>query len=141
MKKTIYIIIDGCYSDWFIHGYFNDIEKAEKYVVWYNANHNGYGDEAYIQEHELLEPEIDYNAIKVLRNHKVVFDKRGNSWNMRNEPDRYDIYTGVKKKTVSGLWAHKKQIYHVEVTTHERKKAEKIAQDLLYKWLAESNGL
>ncbi|MCP4355762.1 MAG: hypothetical protein GY793_09075 [Proteobacteria bacterium] len=139
MNKTIYIVIYADYEDWDIKGYFEDLEKAEKYVVWWNSTHKY--EDLFIQPHELLTPEMDYNSIIVHRHHIVSFHKKGNSWSIRDEPDEYDIYTGEKKKTIAGVCKYNKDIYLVEVTTESRSKAEKIAQDLLNEYLAKNEGI
>jgi len=131
----IYLIVTGYYSDWSVVGYSEDKNDAEKFC----ANHNYkiedensecyYDDDYYIIECNNIQMNNNIKNIKLMYEHEIVFDfyKRfRNEKGMRNEPDRYEFYTGEKRKPkfkCSDIW------FSVKVTAENREKAEKIAQD------------
>ena len=128
----IYAIVTGEYSDWSLVGYFNNKDEAERFCL----SRQGEYDEPYVRELDLLSITEKEKAIEILKYHEVLFDNRDGKWIMRKEPKRYKIYSGKKTPTHSGIWPHNKRIFYANISTQSRKKAEKIAQDLMYKHLA-----
>ena len=128
----IYVVTCGEYSDWWIKGYFETREEAEKYCLKDTDSH--------IEGVELLSLTENQKKITYLKHHEVVFDKKDNKWIMRVEPDRYKVYEGKRQATNYRIWLDT-SIFYVEVTAETREKAEKIAQDCLYKYLAEEANL
>ena len=82
----IYGVFGGCYSDWYIVGYFNNRLDAEKYCTVFG------GGDYYIMEIKNLNNKEDLSKITLKYEHEVVFDFINNEWVMRNEPDRYKFY-------------------------------------------------
>ena len=136
MNKTIYGIFSGAYSDWNIHGYMTDRDEAEKYCAFmnkkYNNNNNDW-DSYYIMDINHIRANV--KDVKLKYFHTVVFDF---DTGMRNEPDRYKYYIGEDKEPFNkyntfrggGGWV---SFYF---NCDSREKAEKIAQDKYYQFLA-----
>jgi predicted ABC-type transport system involved in lysophospholipase L1 biosynthesis ATPase subunit len=77
---------------------------------------------------------------------EVVFDKYNTRWVMRNEPDRYSYHDEneitIKESTIEKFSVNPRVIIaKIPQKQLDRAKAEKIAQDMLYKLLAEEEGL
>ena len=136
MGNQIYLVVEGQYSDWRIVGYFTNKDNAERFCV---SQHSKY-DDPYVIVVDCLDDGIDLSGVKVLYEHEVVFDKRGSTMVMRNEPDRYNIYGGdIRADSVQSMnygWVAIK----VNQKKFNRKQAEKIAQDILYQYLELSHG-
>lgn len=136
MGNQIYLVADGQYSDWCIVGYFTNKDNAERFCVSQCSKY----DEPYVMVVDCLDDGIDLSGVKVLYEHEVMFDKRGGAIVMRNEPDRYNIYGGdIQANSVRSMnsgWVAIK----VNQEKFDRKKAEKIAQDILYQYLDMTGG-
>ena len=141
--NKIYLVVQGCYSDWDIVGYFKSRDDAERFCI---KEQNKY-DEPYVMTVDCLDGDIDLSDVKTLYEHDVLFDKTNNGWQMRNEPDRYKVYDGNKEnirankiepspyyRVISGPYTRWIRIT-VNQDKFDRKKAEKIAQDILYQYL------
>ena len=136
MSNQIYLVVEGQYSGWHIIGYFTNKDNAERFCV---SQYSKY-DEPYVIVVDCLDGGIDLSGVKVLYEHEVVFDKRGGTMVMRNEPDRYNIYGGdIRANSVQSMnygWVAIK----VNQKKFNRKQAEKVAQDILYQYLELSHG-
>ncbi len=132
----IYLVVEGQYSDWYVVGYFTDKDDAERFCV---SQHNKY-DSPYVMTVGCLDGGIDLSGVKVLYEHKVVFDRCNGTMVMRDEPDRYEVYGGdIRANSVfaiSNCWVR----VNVNQQEFNREKAEKIAQDILYQYLELSHG-
>lgn len=136
--NEIYVVMHAYYSDWHIHGFFTRREDADKWV----ATHAGQDEIVVVVE--CLDNKVDYSNITLKYEHEVVFDKRDGSWKMREEPDRYKVYIAdylrsnmVKNSThMVNPWVS----FKVNIVEDNRKRAEKIAQDMLYQYLDFCNG-
>ena len=136
----IYGIFNGEYSDWDVLGYYTNREEAEKRCA-INNKKCGYYDE-YVIELECLDGKVEMPKDKLHYLHEVVFDKCDGTWVMRNEPTRYKYSTEeITQKEIKegGSWV----VIFVKSRQGEtgRKKAEKIAQDRLYQYLALKKGI
>ncbi len=134
--NKIYLVVQGWYSDWNIIGYFTTKDDAERFCI---KEQNKY-DEPYVMSVDCLDGGIDLSDVKTLYEHQVLFDKTNNGWQMRNEPDRYKVYDGSKEDIrVNEIEVSNNRIKWICVTVNQdkfdRKKAEKIAQDILYQYL------
>lgn len=129
----VYGVFGGCYSDWYIVGYFNNRLDADKYCAAYGA------DEYYVEEIKDLQNEKDLSQITLKYEHEVVFDFRNNEWIMRDEPTRYKCYVADELKPNS-IWNSFSSCnwvgFRINIEKDNRKLAEKIAQDYLYQLLA-----
>lgn len=134
MGNKIYIVMEGQYSDWRIIGYFMSKDNAERFCVLQDSKY----DRPYVRVVDCLDGVIDLSDVEVLYEHEVVFDRRGGTMVMRNEPNRYRVYGGdnrannIKVSPCSYEWICVK----VNQREFNRKKAEKIAQDIMYEYLA-----
>lgn len=140
--EEIYAIFSGKYSDWNVEGFVYTREEAEKICVHHNehaAKKPYYGDEWYaipVSRFSVI-PKVELRYVQT-----VLFDKMANGhWEMRKEKDRYDVYSLVEFKNHAKA---KIDYYHlnnkiimaeVPQSTPYREKAEKIAQDMLVKFL------
>ena len=134
----IYAIFGGEYSDWYCIGYFTNKEEAEKYCVKY-----GEGD-YYVKELKDLSNKYDISDITLMYEYEIIFNFKNNEWIMRNEPNRYKYYSGNKLKQNYIQDSRKYNVapwisFHINLDKNDRKKAEKIAQDYLYKLIYYSN--
>lgn len=132
----IYLVVDGQYSDWRIIGYFTNKDDSERFCV---LKHDAY-DGPYVETVDCLDGGVDLSNVEVLYEHEVVFDKRGSTMVMRDEPDRYNVYGGeMRANRVEAIGYHWIRVI-VNQRGFNREKAEKIAQDILYQYLGLSNG-
>lgn len=131
----IYGVFGGCYSDWYIVGYFNNRVDADKYCAAF-----GNGD-YHVEEMKNLENKEDLSKISLKYQHEVVFDFRNDQWVMRDEPYRYGCYIKdelnpnsirVSDPRIKVNWV----CFYVNINEDNRKLAEKIAQDYLSELLA-----
>ena len=128
--KNIYAIMYAYYSDWHIYGYFTNREDADKYCV---AHPKG---EYHVEVIPCFDGKEDLSNITLKYEHEVVFDKNNNSWNMRDEPERYQPYVADYLRSNSIENGYRSWIsIKVNITKDDRKLAEKIAQDMLYQFL------
>lgn len=138
MSKTIYGIFSGEYSDWNIHGYFEDRDKAEKYCALKNRRvldtddeeeEYWYSDSYYVLDINNINEKVEDISLNYY--HEVVFDFRGNEGAMRVEPDRYEYYIGEDKKSNIRWNTFKDGSGWISFSfnCNSREKAEKIAQD------------
>lgn len=127
----IYGVFGGCYSDWYIVGYFNNRVDADKYC----ALHTDY----YVEEMKDLQNEEDLSKVSLKYDHEVVFDKKRDTgeWVMRDEPTRYNCYIADELKPNRIDYRGYEWVgFHVNIGEDNRKLAEKIAQDYLGELLA-----
>ena len=125
----VYGVFGGCYSDWYIVGYFNNREDADKYCCIY-----GDGD-YYVEPLKDLTNEKDLSQVSLKYNFEVGFDFEDGKWIMREEPNRHTCYidedlhcNNVRKSNSKFI----KYIYfNINLDHDDRKLAEKIAQDYL----------
>lgn len=120
----IYAIFSGEYSDWNVHGYFTDLEIAEKYCTF--MNNKGAGDYYIVN---LEEKKVDFDIESVQPEYKWVFnedftDAYGDNGQLKQQDD-------VEKVSEYG---HSERMIVVITKTKDREKAVKIAQDYFAKW-------
>lgn len=135
MDNKIYLVVQGCYSDWDIIGYFTREEDASKFVISQYDRYDG----PYVTAVDCLDGGIDLSNVEVLYEHEVMFDKVGGTMVMRNSPHSYKVYGGDIRANSIYVSPYKQvQWIHVKVNQKkfDRKKAEKIAQDIMYQYLA-----
>ena len=133
MNETIYGIFSGAYSDWQIHGYMTDRNEAEKYCALKNKENDDEWGRYYVIDINNIY--ADVKDVKLKYYHEVVFDfNKG----MRNEPDRYEYYIGEDKKPTNrcNIFRHGDGWICFCLNADSREKAEKIAQDKYYQFLA-----
>lgn len=128
----VYGVFGGCYSDWYIVGYFDNRLDADKYCAAF-----GDGD-YYVEEMKDLKDKEDLSKIILKYEHEVVFDFRDNQWVMRNEPDRYDCYVGddFRPNLIRNSGNYGWVSFKVNTEKDDRKRVEKIAQDYLTELLS-----
>lgn len=128
----VYGVFGGCYSDWYIVGYFNNRLDADKYCAAY-----GKGD-YYVEEMKDLQDEKDLSKISLKYTHEIVFDlNKDNEWVMRDEPTRYSCYIAeeLNQNKINYL-GYRWVSFFINIDKDNRKLAEKIAQDYFYQLLA-----
>ena len=131
----VYGVFGGCYSDWYIVGYFNNRLDADKYCAAFGAG------EYYVEEMKDLKDKEDLSKISLKYAHEVVFDLKDGQWVMRNEPGRYTCYIADELKpnfikNSNSRYNFSWLSFNVNIEKDDRKLAEKIAQDYLYKLLS-----
>lgn len=127
----VYGVFGGCYSDWYIVGYFDNRLDADKYCAAF-----GDGD-YYVEEMKDLKDKEDLSKVSLKYDHEVVFDFRDNKWIMREEPTRYNCYIADELKPNRIDYRGYEWVgFHVNIGEDNRKLAEKIAQDYLGELLA-----
>lgn len=154
MGNKIYLVVSGTYSDWRIDGYCTSKEKADLYVENANAQKLRYDEPYYTMAVDC----IDDIAGVTRAYREISFDARqvNNAWSLVSFDDAVYVF-GYKKPTVKDKRSEKKP--HITITVRvprmdvqdfqyaeypyteaeeaEEAKAEKIAQDTLYQYLAE----
>lgn len=128
----IYGVFGGCYSDWYIVGYFNNRTDADKYCCV-----SGNGD-YYVRELKDLSDEKDLSKVSLKYKHEIVFDFKDNmgTWVMRNEQNRYECYVSENFQPNSIKYMGYSWVgFFVNIAEDNRKLAEKIAEDYLYQLL------
>jgi hypothetical protein len=133
LKKTIYGIFSGAYSDWQIHGYMTNRDEAEKYCALKNSKNNYGWNQYYVVDINHIY--TDVKDIKLKYYHTVTFDF---DIGMRNEPYRYNYYVGEDRKPYAKYNTFKDGSGWVSFSFNceDREKAEKIAQDKYFQFLA-----
>lgn len=131
----VYGVFGGCYSDWYIVGYFNNRLDADKYCAAY-----GNGD-YYVKEMKDISDEKDLSQVALKYKHTIIFRYIDNQWVMDEYPC-YECYIDerlgrnyVDCNTISN-WVK----FNINIDKDNRKLAEKIAQDYLYQLLEYGNG-
>lgn len=127
----VYGVFGGCYSDWYVVGYFTNRQDADKYCCLC-----GDGD-YYVKPLKDLTDEKDLSKVELKYVHEVLFDYRDNKWIMREEPDRYKCYVdsklhcnSIRRGNPNRTWTNW-VAFTVNIDHDDRKLAEKIAQDYL----------
>lgn len=134
----IFAIISGEYSDWNIEGYTDSEDSAMRICAVHNKETEY--DDWYFTKVEKMEKPIRTIELKYV--HEVLFDKSMDKWVMRQEPDRYKYFENgdkeIPEKSKVNYWIHNSGIIVATIPMKEnnRKKAEKIAQNMLYQFLA-----
>ena len=152
-NREIFLVVKGKYSNWEVVGYFMQESKAKKYCEKYNALESklrDYYNEAYVIPVPCLH---DYEKCDVVKR-KYSFHcyrRIGNTWNI--EEDDYCYYSGVCDERGSEILEYNEnniKVYvYMPVTNEEEEadseenisKAMKIAQDVLYEYLAIREGI
>jgi len=124
-NKKIYAIMNSYYSDWNIHGYMEDKDKAEKYCAFKNQTADEFN-QLYVID--LNEINADVSKVVLKYYHSVCFDFPNG---MRDEDDRYKYYVGedIPSDTRYNLFKDNTGWINFSFNCETRKKAEKIAQD------------
>lgn len=139
----VYGVFNGEYSDWDVVGYFTSREEAEKSCAVHN-NILGFDDE-YVMELECLDGKIELPQKALYYLHTVVFDNTEKGWVMRNTPEGYKFsvedYDEKESSTIEDRFVWIAISVKARNGIEDRKRVEKIAQDRLYKYLAEKNGI
>lgn len=141
MQKK-YAIMSGQYSDWHINGYVSNLEDAYKYCAWKNSIDKY--DEYYPVEISCLDGDQKID-ISFKYKYRTVFDFRNESWVVRDidiydvKPTSLDSYFNVVdgKKLYGYSWIRIEFI----MATLDFDRAKKVAEDKLYQYLAEEQGL
>ena len=126
-------------------GYITNREEAEKYCIKYKEDHNG--DKCWIEEIKDLSNKYDLSNINIVYKHTIVFDfyNKDKKWVMRNEPNRYQYYSGttLRGNNVEYFINHKSMYswikFDIILLENNRQKAEKIAKDFLDELIYESH--
>ena len=124
----VYGVFGGCYSDWYVVGYFTNRQDAEKYCCVC-----GDGD-YYVKPLKDLTDEKDLSKVSLKYCHEVLFDCKNdeNRWVMREEPERYNCYIDNDLRCNSINYRNKTWVcFNINIDHDDRKLAEKIAQDYL----------
>lgn len=133
----IYGVFGGCYSDWYIVGYFSNREDADKYCcVCGNSDY-------YVKPIKCLDGKEDLSKVSLKYLHEIVFDLKDKEWIMREEPNRYKCYidddlqcNGIRAN-LPNSWV----CFAINIDHDDRKLAEKIAQDYLAELRSYGNGI
>lgn len=130
--ENIYLVMHAYYSEWRIYGYFTNRLEADKYCVAHPDR------ECHVEIVPCLDNQEDFSEITLKYEHTVVFDEINNSWVMRDEPNRYEMYMAdyLRSNSVKdGFFVNHWLSFKVNISKDDRKLAEKIAQDMLYQFL------
>lgn len=137
-ENEIFAILSGEYSDWNIEGYTDSEDKAMQICAVHNKENKH--DDWYYAEVKKMENPIRTIELKYV--HEVVFDKNMEAWQMMQDPYRYKYFESgdkdIPEHSKIDYWTYTDRIIVATIPMKEnnRKKAEKIAQDMLYQFLA-----
>lgn len=135
--EDVYLVIGGCYSDWYIVGYFETEEEAEKYCICENKKDNNC-EELYTEKVKMLKINGKINKIKLRKFQEITFvleNKNGIiDGKMRKNEDDYVVFEGEKRKSEICTFNIERYITF-KVDNIDRGKAEKISQDYFYQYL------
>ena len=134
----IYGVFGGCYSDWYIVGYFNNRELADKYCCAF-----GDGDYYVIPMKDLTNKE-DLSSVSIGYRHRVLFyfDRNGSKkWIMQDGLNDYICHLSNRKQPNIIEFGQSWIRFVIDMENNDRKKAEKIAQDYLYELLSYGDGV
>lgn len=137
-----YAIMSGEYSDWQIHGYLSDLEEAYKYCEWKNSI------DKYASYYPVEIPCLDGVCevdVKFKYKYRIVFDFRDGTWVMRDigidnvTTTNHDSWNNIVdgRKTYYNKWI----VVEFAMTVLDFDRAKKVAEDKLYQYLAEEQGL
>lgn len=118
----IYIVTDGVYSDYHIEAVFTTRENAERYAAIHSCS--------YIEEYEADAIQVQGN-IDIYVIHK--FDVYKGDFNLDAHYYSDKKFTAVRKG-----WLSDAEVY-VSLDKFDKKKAEKIAQDMYAQWKYEQS--
>lgn len=144
---SVYVLIQGKYSDWAIKGYVKTAEEAEKICSEKNS-HLGKYDYGKIWYYKEADEIYNVPRISVLYEHRFRFVKiKRDKWAMDNEAfNKYGLEKYVYKKYNRKELPKNKitcnrnkdyiciEIYQIDF---DRQKAEKFSQEMLAQFLAE----
>lgn len=135
----IYVIVDGVYSDWSILGYTNNEEEAKQICANYSLSHKE--GEYYYDVYYLEVNGIKFLGQKreVLSRYEVNFYKNAKGWT-KNWTSEYVNYYKKENKVIESNNGEQMSVF-VYIEPNNKEKAEKIAEDFLYKYLAEKEGI
>lgn len=125
----VYGVFGGCYSDWYIVGYLNNRDDAEKYCCISNADY-------YVEPLKNLTNEKDLSKVELKYTHEVLFDyDKNNKYTMRKEPDRYRYYIDnelhchkITKSNRLCNWIK----FEINISHNDRKLAEKKLHKIIW---------
>ena len=120
----IYGVFGGCYSDWYIIGYFSNKEEADKYCCVY-----GNGD-YFVKSIKSLDGIEDLSKVSLKYRHEIVFDLKDKEWIMSEEPNRYECYIDddLQCNCIRPNLPNSCVCFAINIDHDDRKLAEKIAQ-------------
>ena len=127
----VYGVFGGCYSDWYVVGYFNNRQDADKYCCLCGDS------DYYVKPLKDLTDEKDLSKVSLKYCHEVLFDYKDdeNRWVMREEHERYNCYidNDLRCNCVrqGGFLKNNWVCFIVNIDHDDRRLAEKIAQDYL----------
>ena len=155
--NEVYVLISGAYSDWNIEGFVESEEEAIKTCIAFNNsererlgdNYSDWNDIYYMKTNKFNKVNPDkLKEIHPLYGRRVRAWKKDGSWEFGDEDDievrdvkenRTKVEFGRNWFTNDGDedWA----VIDLVLPTIDRKKALKVAQDMLYQKLAEREKL
>lgn len=133
----IYGVFGGCYSDWYIVGYFSNREEANKYCcVCGNGDY-------YVKPMKSLDGIEDLSKVSLKYRHEIVFDLKDKEWIMREEPNRYKCYVDddLQCNCIIADLSNRWVCFAINIDHDDRKLAEKIAQDYLTELRSYGDGI
>lgn len=138
----MYGIFSGCYSDWHVHGYFKDIELANKFCALKNKCCNS--DHFYIREIEDLEGIIDLSKICIKYEFIISIKNKGNGWEVIDNRghDYYEPYESKHYRSNAIVdYCDNFILFKINIDKFDFDVAMRIALDYLYRLLAmDDNG-
>ena len=154
--EEIYVLITGEYSDWRIEGFVKSEEEAIKTCLKFNEEHNGetnlytfrnYDDMYYMKVELFTYDNLD--TIHPYYSYRINAYKKNDGWFFGNK-DEVEVYyyknnpninNKVNIRKSNSPWFGDSATIEFSLNTLNRDKALKVAQDILYKKLAEENNL
>lgn len=150
-NEKIYVIISGKYSDWSIVGFARTEEDAMQICAGHNTGERNGWNDWYIRDAVFMDTPSERGSDRYV--YDIEFDVYNSGHTRMLIPDDDDEeiepYKCFLVKRAPIVWERywhstnekKRMIVTVQLEKEDREKAEKIAQDTLYRFLAEKKGL
>ena len=153
--NEVYVLISGAYSDWNIEGFVESEEEAIKTCIAFNEgekerlgdNYSDWNDIYYMKANKFNKVNSEeLKQIHPIYEYRVMAWKRDGSWKFDDEDS---IEIDAVKESHPNIQFYKGGFLndtesaniHLTLKTLDRKKALKVAQDMLYQKLAERERL
>lgn len=132
MKKEIYLVIYNVNNDSYVYGYFSKREEADKYCAKYSDNLK------VVKTVYCRDSSEDFSGTIPKYEYYVNFEKNEyNSWEIvdKEYPDKYSVYTGDYFRSNHIMGNDRYITVFVNADIYDIKFAQRMAQDLLYRFL------
>ena len=120
MSKKVYVVTEGCYSDYHIEVILTNIKQARNYIINHSDEYTGYQIEEYELDDEY--PETNDKLYDVIR-------RANGEWNIKDAEDWYGNVNEKARISCDIYAVPPRHTYHNYIHARDEEHALKIAQD------------